>query len=69
MHSIYIQLWLGIAATPLIVHMHVRLGGVAIVCDYPHPAIFFHVLAVKWQRGGKNENTYEVDFSTIGQRL
>ena len=39
MRSIYIQLRLGLAAAPLIVCMHVRLGGVAIVCDYPHPAL------------------------------
>ena len=38
MRSIYIQLWLGPAAAPLIVHMRTQLRGVAIVCDYPHPA-------------------------------
>ena len=38
MHSIYIQLQVGPAAAPLIVRMRVRLGGLAIVCDYPHPA-------------------------------
>ena len=26
-------------AAPLIVHMRICLGGVAIVCDYPHPAV------------------------------
>ena len=39
MRSIYIQLQLGPAAAPLIVRMRTPLGGVAIVCDYPHPAI------------------------------
>ena len=39
MHSIYIWLWLGPAAAPLIMHMHICLGGVAMVCDYLHPAI------------------------------
>ena len=38
MHSIYIRLRLGPAAAPLIVRMRTRLRGVAIVCDYPHPA-------------------------------
>ena len=27
-------------SSTLIMHMCTRLGGVAIVCDYPHPAIF-----------------------------
>ena len=39
MRSIYIGQLLGPAAAPLIMHQLVRLGGVAIVCDYPHPAI------------------------------
>ena len=39
MRSSYIQLRLGPAAAPLIMHMPVCLGGVAIVCDYPHPAL------------------------------
>ena len=39
MHSIYIQLWLGPAAAPLIVRMCALQGGVAIMCNYPHPAI------------------------------
>ena len=39
MHSIYIEQLLRPAAAPLIVCMHVCLGGVAMVCDYPHPAI------------------------------
>ena len=26
-------------AAPFIMCMRVRLGGVAIVCDYPHPAV------------------------------
>ena len=39
MRSIYIWLQLGPAAAPLIMCMHTRSGGVAIVCDYPHPAI------------------------------
>ena len=39
MRSIYIWLWLGPAAAPLIVRMCTRLRGVAIVCDYPHPAL------------------------------
>ena len=39
MRSIYIRLQLGPAAAPLIVHMHTRLRGVAIVCDYLHPAL------------------------------
>ena len=38
MHSIYIWLRLGLVAAPLIMRMRIRLGGVAIVCDYPHPA-------------------------------
>ena len=38
MHSIYIGQLLWPAAAPLIVHMCVLLGGVAIVYDYPHPA-------------------------------
>ena len=38
MRSIYIQLWLGPAAAPLIMCMHTQLRGVAIMCDYPHPA-------------------------------
>ena len=38
MRSIYIWLQLGPAAAPLIAHMCTQLGGVAIVCDYPHPA-------------------------------
>ena len=37
-HSIYIQLQVWPAAAPLIVCMHAQLGGVAIMCDYPHPA-------------------------------
>ena len=40
-HSIYIWLRLGPAAAPLIVRMHIRLRGVAIVYDYSHPAIQF----------------------------
>ena len=39
MCSIYIRLWQGPAAAPLIVRMRIRLGGVAMVCDYPHPAL------------------------------
>ena len=39
MHSIYIGQLLRPAAAPLIMCMHIRLGGVAIICDYPHPAI------------------------------
>ena len=38
MCSIYIRLRLGPTA-PLIMRMLARLGGVAIVCDYPHPVI------------------------------
>ena len=38
MRSIYIGQLLRPAAAPLIVCMRVRLGGVAIMCDYPHPA-------------------------------
>ena len=38
MHSIYIGQLLRSAAAPLIMCMHARLGGVAIMCDYPHPA-------------------------------
>ena len=38
MYSIYIRLRLGPAAAPLIVHICICLGGVAMVCDYPHPA-------------------------------
>ena len=43
MRSIYIWLPLGPAAAPLIVHMRICLGGVAIVCDYPHPALVFSI--------------------------
>ena len=39
MHSIYIGQLFWPAAAPLIVCMRVLLGGVAIVYDYPHPAI------------------------------
>ena len=39
MHSTYIGQLLRPAAVPLIVHMHVLLGGVAIIYDYPHPAL------------------------------
>ena len=38
MHSIYIGQLLRPAAAPLIVCMRVCLGGVAMVCDYPHLA-------------------------------
>ena len=38
MRSIYIGQLLRPAAAPLIVCMHVCLGGVVMVCDYPHPA-------------------------------
>ena len=38
MRSIYIGQLLRSAAAPFIVRMHVRLGGVAMACDYPHPA-------------------------------
>ena len=38
MHSIYIGQQLWPAAAPLIIHMRVRLGGVAIVYYYPQPA-------------------------------
>ena len=41
MHSIYIGQLLRPAAAPLIVCMYVHLGGVAIMCDYPHPATEF----------------------------
>ena len=44
MRSIYIQLWLGPAAASLIMRMHTRLGGVAIVCDYLHPARSVHII-------------------------
>ena len=43
MRSIYIGELLRPAAAPLIVPMRIRLGGVAIVCDYPHPAVKFKV--------------------------
>ena len=39
MHSIYIGQLLRPAAAPLIMCMHVCLGGVAIMCDYLHPAL------------------------------
>ena len=39
MRSIYIGQQLRPAAAPLIVHMHVHLGGVASAYYYPHPAI------------------------------
>ena len=41
MHSIYIGQLMRPAAAPLIVRMRLRLGGAAIVCDYPHPAMIF----------------------------
>ena len=39
MHFIYIGQLRRPAAVPLIMCMHVCLGGVAIMCDYPHPAL------------------------------
>ena len=42
MCSIYIEQLLRPAAAPLIVHMHICLGGVTMVCDYPHPAVLEH---------------------------
>ena len=39
MRSIYIGQLVRPAAALLIVCMHVHLGGVAMVCDYPHPAM------------------------------
>ena len=39
MRSIYIGQLLGPAAAPLIMCMRVHLGGVAMVCYYPHPAL------------------------------
>ena len=39
MHSIYIGQLVRPAAAPLIVRIRVRLGGVAIIYYYPHPAI------------------------------
>ena len=41
MHSIYIGQQLQPAAVPLIVHMCVRLGGVALIYYYPHPALWY----------------------------
>ena len=38
MHSIYIGQLLRPAAAPLIMCIRTRLGAVAIMCDYPHPA-------------------------------
>ena len=38
MRSIYLGQLLGPAAAPLIMLMRTRLGSVAMVCDYPHPA-------------------------------
>ena len=38
MHSIYIGQLVWLVAAPLIVCMHLHLGGVAIVYYYPHPA-------------------------------
>ena len=38
MYSIYIGQLVRPAAAPLIVRMHIRLGGVAIINYYPHPA-------------------------------
>ena len=38
-HSNYIGQLLRPAAAPLIVHMCIHLGGVAMVCDYLHPAL------------------------------
>ena len=48
MHSIYIGQLLRSAAAPLIVHMRVRLGGVAIMCDYPHPALLSDNYSVRY---------------------
>ena len=39
MHSIYIGQLLRPTAAPLMVRMCARLEGVAIICDYPHPAV------------------------------
>ena len=39
MRSIYIGQLLRPAAAPLIVRMHVHLGGLAIICNYLHPAV------------------------------
>ena len=39
MHSIYIGQLLRPTGAPLIVCMSIHLGGVAMVCNYPHPAI------------------------------
>ena len=46
---IYIWLQLGPAAAPLIMCMRTQLGGVAIVCDYPHPAVSFKLQEIKIQ--------------------
>ena len=53
MHSTYIGQLLRPVAAPLNVHMRVRLGGVAMICDYQHPAIvfsynFFRVFLPVW---------------------
>ena len=50
MRSIYIRLRLGPAAAPLIVRMRTRLGGVAIVCDYPHPAILNRDYSIEYRK-------------------
>ena len=39
MHSICVGRLLRPAAAPLVVHICVCLGGVAIMCDYLHPAL------------------------------
>ena len=38
-----------LVAAPLIMCMRVRLGGVAIVCDYPHPALVVSLFNFKSQ--------------------
>ena len=37
---------LGPAAAPLIMPMCIHLGGVDIICDYPHPAVLWIVVTV-----------------------
>ena len=60
MRSIYIGQLLGPAAAPLIMRMHTRLGGVAMVCNYPHPAgIAFSSTVKNKKYNDKTEPTWE----------
>ena len=53
MHSIYVGQLLRPAAAPLIICMRVRLGGVAMVCDYPHPAVRPYIIILIYLAGAQ----------------